>query len=95
MLSNIRRKNRNKGKPFEVERLLFYYLRKLLNSATKAEQKNWYEQFLEAINGLRKMPSENIPFQFFSYEPWLKSKIKGCSYQETFLKEDADWRLSN
>ncbi len=92
LLKNTRQRNNNKGKLYEVERLLFYYLKKLNNAPAQKEQKVLYELFLEDIQDLKNQAAQNRPFQFFFYIPWLKSKIKNCSYQAAFEKEDADWR---
>lgn len=93
LLKNTRRRNNEKGVPYEAERLLLYYLNKLNNAPTQKEQKVLYELFLEDLQPLKKEPAENRPFQFFFYITWLKSKIQNCSYQEAFQKEDVDWRL--
>lgn len=95
LLKNTRRRNNEKGVPYEAERLLFYYLNKLNNAPTQKEQKVLYELFLEDLEKAKEDPTENRPFQFFFYITWLKSKIQSCSYQEAFQKEDADWRLSS
>lgn len=70
---------------YKIEGYLFDFLK-------KSPSQDAYQTFLKKIQPLKMEKTENMPFRYFHYLVWLKSKIKNCSFQDAFDKKDAECR---
>lgn len=74
LIQAAKRQHSLQGRLFHTEKLLFTYLRKLINAPDLHQRKALLLALLEAIKQARLQTSEQRVFNYFDYVEWLESK---------------------
>ena len=74
LIRSLKRLHQKNRPLYEVEKMLFAYLGKLINANTPKERQNLYSEMNNTFNHLKSLETEQRAFNYFDFSYWTASK---------------------
>ncbi len=77
LINTVRRQHSLKGALYQTEKLLFSYLKKLINAAGEKRQRDLFAQLCDKLETAKAEPDERRVFNYFDFQRWAAQKKQG------------------